>query len=72
MIKINTCITFYFSVPRSTQSLTLLGDPLEVVEAGRGEMIAEIGTSGLTYPLNKMNTNVGFHKKSNFFDNVEY
>ena len=29
-------------------------------------MIAEIGTSGLTYPLNKMNTNVGFHENSMF------
>ena len=30
-------------------------------------MIAEIGTSGLTYLLNDMNTNVGFHKNSIFF-----
>ena len=29
-------------------------------------MIAEIGTSGLTYPLNEMNTNVGFHENPNF------
>ena len=62
----------YFSVPRSTQSQTLLEDPLEVEEAGRGEMIAEIGTSGLTYPLNKMNTNVDFHENPNLFNNVEY
>ena len=37
-------------------------------EAGPGEMIAEIGTSGLIYPLNKMNTNVGFHENSIFLN----